>query len=166
MVIVDRYPTQAAYQTTYSYDSAGELVSTTTPATAAAPSGATTTSTYDPAGNMLTSTDPDGVTTTWTYTPLNQRATVSYSGSSAHSVSYSYDADGNKTGMTDATGTSSYIYDPFGELTSATERRRADHRLRLRRRRGRHRHHLPAARHRDLGHHRHRQPTATTTPTS
>jgi RHS repeat-associated protein len=69
---------------------------------------------------MLTSKDPDGVTTTWTYTPLNLTATVSYSGSSAHSVSYNYDADGGKTGMTDATGTSSYIYDTFGELTSAT----------------------------------------------
>jgi RHS repeat-associated protein len=114
------YPAQAAYQTTYSYDSAGDLVSTTTPATAAAPTGATTTATYDPAGNMLTSTDPDGVTTTRTYTPLGQVATLSYSGSSAHSVSYSYDAGGNKTGMTDATGTSSYVYDSFAELTSAT----------------------------------------------
>jgi RHS repeat-associated protein len=112
-------PTQAAFQTTYSYDSAGELVSTTTPATAAAPSGATTTSTYDPAGNELTSTDPDGVTTTWTYTPQDQIATTSYSGSAAHSVTYSYDADGNNTGMTDATGASSYLYDPFDELTSA-----------------------------------------------
>jgi RHS repeat-associated protein len=68
---------------------------------------------------MLTSTDPNGVTTTYTYTPGNLKASVSYSGSSAHSVSYTYDADGNKTGMTDATGTSSYAYDPFGELTSA-----------------------------------------------
>ena len=47
-----RHPTQAAFQTTYSYDSAGELVSTTSPATAAAPSGATTSFTYDPAGNI------------------------------------------------------------------------------------------------------------------
>jgi YD repeat-containing protein len=31
-----------------------------------------------------------------------------------------YDADGTKTVMTDGTGTSSYTYDPFGELTSAT----------------------------------------------
>ncbi len=113
------YPTQAGYQTTYSYDSADELVSTTTPATAAAPSGATTTATYDPDGNQLTSTDPDGVTTTWTYTPLANQATVTYSGSSAHSVTYSYDADGQLTSMTDGTGTSTYGYDSFGELTSA-----------------------------------------------
>ena len=120
VVSATSFPTQAAYQTTYSYDSAGEVVSTTSPATTAAPSGATTTSTYDSAGNMLTRTDPNGVTTTWTYTPQNQAATVSYSGSSAHSVSYTYDANGNRTAMTDATGSSSYTYDPFGELTSAT----------------------------------------------
>lgn len=113
-------PAQAAYQTTYSYDSAGEQVSTTTPATSAASSGATTTTTYDPAGNKLTSTDPDGVTTTYTYAPLGKEASASYSGSSAHSVSYTYDADGNNTGMTDGTGTSSYIWDPFGELTAQT----------------------------------------------
>ena len=69
---------------------------------------------------MLTRTGPDNVTTTWTYKPLGKVATVSYSGSSAHSVSDTYDADGNKTAMTDASGSSSYIYDPFGELTSAS----------------------------------------------
>ena len=110
---------QDGYQTTYSYDSASETVSTTSPVTAADPTGGTTTSTYDPAGNQLTSTDPDAVTTTWTYTPQNQIATISYSGSAAHAVTYSYDADGTRTGMTDATGTSSYASDPFGELTSA-----------------------------------------------
>jgi RHS repeat-associated protein len=109
---------QAAYQTTYSYDSAGELVSTTTPANSAS-TAPTTTASYDPAGNILTSKNPDGVTTTWTYTPLNKVSTISYSGSSAHSVSYAYDAGGNITGMTDATGTSSDVYDSFGELTSA-----------------------------------------------
>ena len=111
---------QVGYQTTYSYDSVAELVSTTSPATAAAPSGATTTATYDPAGNKLTSKDPNGVTTTWTYTPLNLASTVTYSGSSAHGVTYGYDADGSRTSMSDATGSSSYSYDPFGELTSTT----------------------------------------------
>ncbi|HVB42381.1 MAG TPA: RHS repeat-associated core domain-containing protein, partial [Streptosporangiaceae bacterium] len=114
------YPAQAAYQATSSYDSAAELVSATTPATTAAPSGATTTYTYDAAGNTLTSADPNGITTTWTYTPSNWKASISYSGSSAHSVSYTYDANGHKTAMTDATGSSNYVYDPFGELTSAT----------------------------------------------
>jgi RHS repeat-associated protein len=61
------------------------------------------------------------VATTRTYTtPGGHIATISYSGSSAHSVSYTYDAQGNMTGMTDGTGSSSYLYDPFGELTSAT----------------------------------------------
>jgi RHS repeat-associated protein len=112
---------QVNYQTTYSYDSAANVVSATTPETAAAPNGGTTTSTYDPAGNMLTSTDPGGVTTTRTYTPSGQSATITYSGSSAHAVSYNYDADGNTTAMTDATGSSTYAHDPFGELTSATK---------------------------------------------
>ena len=111
---------QAAYQTTYSYDSAGDQVTATTPATAAAPNGATTTATYDPAGNILTSTDPDDVTATATYTPAGQPATLSYSGSAAHAVTVTYDADGSTTGTTDATGTSAYQYDPFGELTSST----------------------------------------------
>jgi RHS repeat-associated protein len=114
------YPTQASYQTTYAYDSAGEQMSVTTPATAAAPSGATTAKTYDAVGNTLTRTDPDGVTTTWTYTPANLTASVSYSGGSAHSASYGYDADGSRTSTSDATGSSSYSYDPFSELTSAT----------------------------------------------
>lgn len=112
------YQTSSSYQTAYSYDSLGELVTKTAPATSAAPSGEVTAYTYDPVGNKLTSEDPNGVTTTNTFTPLNQVATVSYS-DSTHDVSDTYDADGNRTAMTDASGTSSYSYDPFGELTSA-----------------------------------------------
>src|SRR5262249_14963277 len=47
-------------------------------------------------------------------------ASISYSGSSAHSVSFSYDAESQQTGETDATGSSSYVNDSFGELTSDT----------------------------------------------
>ena len=68
--------------------------------------------------NQLTTEDPAGVTTTNTYSPTDMLTGVSYSGSAAHSVSYTYDANGQRTGMTDASGTSSYAYDPFGELTS------------------------------------------------
>jgi RHS repeat-associated protein len=113
-------PMQAACQTTSSYDSAMELISTTAPATTTAPSGATTGSTYDAEGNLLSRTDPNGVATTWTYSPLGKPTSVTYSGSSAHPVTSTYDANGELTGRTDASGTSSYTLDPFGELTSTT----------------------------------------------
>jgi RHS repeat-associated protein len=112
------YQTSSTYQTAYSYDSLGELVSETGPATSAAPTGQVTTHSYDPAGNQLTAENPDGVTATNTFTPLNQVAGTSYS-DSTHSVAVTYDADGNRIGMTDASGTSSSSYDPFGELTSS-----------------------------------------------
>ena len=108
------------YETTYTYDSADEKVSQTTPDTSADSAGGTTMYTYDPAGNLLTTTDPAGVITTYTYTPAGKDATVSYSSSAAHAVTFGYDADGNKVSMSDATGTTTNTYDPFGELTSST----------------------------------------------
>jgi RHS repeat-associated protein len=111
------YATSSSYQTTYSYDSLGELVTQTAPATTWAGSGQVTTTTYDPAGNVLTLDNPDGVTATNTYTPLGEVSGTSYS-DSTHSVSYTYDADGGRTAMTDASGTSTSTYDPFGELIS------------------------------------------------
>jgi trimeric autotransporter adhesin len=113
------WQTSSAYQTGYSYDSLGELVSKTTPATSAAPDGATTTYTYDPAGNELTVTDPDGDTVTNSYTPRDQVSQTTYS-DSTHAETYVYDANGELALMSDASGTSSYAYDPFGELVTAT----------------------------------------------
>ena len=112
------YQTSSAYQTGYSFDSLGEVVTETRPDTSVDPSGMTTTYTYDDDGNVLTSEDANGVTTTNTYTPLDQLSGVSYSGSAAHSVSYVYDTNGNRTSMVDGTGTSTYAYDAFNELTS------------------------------------------------
>ena len=114
---------------------------------------------------MLTRTDPNGVTTTWTYTPLNQAATVTYSGSSAHSVSYAYDANGNRTAMTDATGSLQLHLRPVRRADLRHQRRRPDHRLRLQRRRAGHLHHLPAARRPRPGRPPAPSATATTTPT-
>jgi RHS repeat-associated protein len=113
------YETSSPYQTAYSYDSLGELVTQTAADTAAAPSGQVTNYTYDPAGNELTLENPDGATATNTFTPLNQLASVTYS-AGTHTATYNYDADGNQTGMFDASGISSSSFDPFDELTSTT----------------------------------------------
>ncbi len=114
------FQTTSSNQTGYLYDSLGELVNQDAPATSAAPSGQVTTYTYDPAGNQLTSTNANAVTSTRAYTPLNQLASVTYS-DGTHSVQYTYDANGNMTGMIDASGTTNNTYDPFGELTSTTD---------------------------------------------
>jgi RHS repeat-associated protein len=114
------YLTGSTYQTTYSYDSLGQTVSRTQPATASASAGRTTTYTYDPVGNLLSTQDANGVTSTRSYTPLNKLATLAYSGGSAPGVSYAYDANGNRTSMVDGTGTSGYTYNTFDELTSLT----------------------------------------------
>jgi len=113
------YETSSAYQTGYRYDSLGELVTQTAPDTSAAPSGQVTTHSYDPAGNELIGENPDGVTATNTYSPLNQVASVNYS-NSTHNVTFNYDANGNETAMVDGSGSSSFTYDPFNELTSTT----------------------------------------------
>jgi RHS repeat-associated protein len=108
-------PVQAAFQTTSSYDSAGELASGTSPATAAAPSGATTTYTYDAAGNKLTSTDPDGVITSYAYTPRNMEASASYSEVSSATVGGT--AGPLVSALPPSTG--SLCLDDFHSLTSA-----------------------------------------------
>ncbi len=111
------YETTSAYETGYSFDSTGNELTVTRPATAAAPSGATTTDTYDAARQLATTTDPNSVKTTLIYTPLGQMTGETYSGTT-HSVTDSYDADGDLTQMVDGTGTSTYSYDAFGDAAS------------------------------------------------
>jgi YD repeat-containing protein len=57
-----------AYQTTDSFDSAGENVSEVGPATATAPNGTSSSSTFDAAGSITSATDPMGVVDTTSYT--------------------------------------------------------------------------------------------------
>jgi RHS repeat-associated protein len=113
------YQTSSDFQTGYTYDSLGELLTQTAPETTAAPSGQVTAHTYDPSGNELTLENPDGVTRTNTYTPLSELASVAYSDDTPDET-YTYDANGDQTGMSDASGATSSTYDPFDELTSTT----------------------------------------------
>jgi YD repeat-containing protein len=73
--------------------------------------------TYDANGALATETDGCGVTTTYTYDDAGSKTGIDYPTGTAD-VSFSYDADGRKTAMTDGTGTTSYSYDNAGRLTS------------------------------------------------
>jgi RHS repeat-associated protein len=102
--------TDATYLTTYAYNPAGELTSSTTPATSDFPSGRTTSYTYSttstaamgggttPAGLLLSATTPGGAVT-----------------------SYSYYSDGDLAQINQPDGaTTRYAYDGLGRAVSAT----------------------------------------------
>jgi RHS repeat-associated protein len=114
------YPAQATYQTVYSYDTGDKLISVARPGASSGSAPSVTSYTYDQAGDTLTVTSPNGVVKTMTYMPQGQLATVAYSNSAAHSETYAYNAAGQRLSVADASGTSTYTYDPFGELASST----------------------------------------------
>jgi RHS repeat-associated protein len=78
-----------------------------------------TTKKYDAAGNLTSVTDAAERTTTYKYDPANQLTEITYSDGKTHTVKYEYDRDGNRTDMTDGTGTTTYAYDQLDRLTEA-----------------------------------------------
>ncbi|HLB46415.1 MAG TPA: SpvB/TcaC N-terminal domain-containing protein, partial [Anaerolineales bacterium] len=86
---------------------------------------------YDVFGNLTGQTDARGCVTTLTYDALNRLTGKTYAGpgacDSAPDVAYTYDstAGGNKgigyrTGMTDGSGATSWVYNALGQVTSET----------------------------------------------
>jgi RHS repeat-associated protein len=76
-----------------------------------------TTKEYDLAGNLKKVTDPATRTTTYTYDSGNRLTEVSYSSGKPATVKYEYDKDGDRTKMTDGTGTNKYTFDQLDRLT-------------------------------------------------
>jgi RHS repeat-associated protein len=76
-----------------------------------------TTKEYDAAGNLVKVTDPKGRTTTYTYDPANRLTEISYSSGTPSAIKYEYNKDGDRTKMTDATGTTTYTYDQLDRQT-------------------------------------------------
>jgi RHS repeat-associated protein len=76
---------------------------------------------YDADGNLHGVKDPAQRTTTYTYDPANRLTEGVYSDGKTPAVKYEYDADGNRSKMTDGTGTSSYTYDQLDRLTEAKD---------------------------------------------
>lgn len=109
----------AGNTTTYAYDALGRETSQITPVTTACPSGCTTTYTYDGAGNRLTMVDPLMQTTTSAYDAANGLTSITYSdGKTPNVTGIAYDSDGRRTTMTDGTGSSHWVYDSLGRMTS------------------------------------------------
>ncbi|HEV7528060.1 MAG TPA: RHS repeat-associated core domain-containing protein [Solirubrobacteraceae bacterium] len=76
---------------------------------------------YDAAGNVTQLTDQLKRTTTYKYDSDNHLTEVSYSDGKTHAASYEYDNNGDRTKMTDGTGTTTYEYDELGRLTETKD---------------------------------------------
>jgi RHS repeat-associated protein len=75
---------------------------------------------YDGAGNQTTVLDPLGRTLTVGYDALNRRSSLDYSDPATPDVSFAYDANGNRTQMTDGTGVTTYVLDEADRPVSVT----------------------------------------------
>jgi RHS repeat-associated protein len=108
---------------TYAYDSLGH-VTTVTDAL-----NNVTTYAYDAYANMLSKQDPGGNCSatpatgckTFAYDTANQLMSIAYSDGVTPNVSnITYDADGQRTGLTDGTGSSSWSWDSLHRATTYT----------------------------------------------
>src|SRR5205085_7542219 len=108
--------------TTMTYDGYGRLSTQHRPEQDA---GQSTRYTYDNPDDMVkTMTDGRGSVTTYTYNGRHLVTNIQYTASAGvtdtPSVSYAYDAAGNRTQMTDGLGTVSYHYNQLSRLDSET----------------------------------------------
>ena len=84
--------------------------------------GHATTYAYDVAGNLVSTTDPDGRTTAYTVNAQDLRTRIDYTqaGHASITVSQAFDPAGRRTAMTDpTTGTHTFAYDASGNLVTA-----------------------------------------------
>ncbi len=84
-----------------------------------------TQTTYDSNSNRLTMTDPLSQLSTFGYDAINRLTAITYSNPAAGTattanVSYANDANGNRSSMSDGTGSTSYNYDELDRLVSVT----------------------------------------------
>ncbi len=100
--------------TDYIYDDFGNLLSET------GPDRGVLSYTYDDAGNMATSTDARAITATYSYDALNRLTGIVYPDNNEN-VSLAYDTctlgKGRLCQMVDQSGTTSYQYDAYGNVT-------------------------------------------------
>lgn len=104
-------------QTTYAYTDAA-FPNTITAVTD--PLNRTTRYGYDLAGNLTSLTNPSTQATTYSYDAANELTSINYSDGKTPNVSFTYDADGQRSKMTDGTGSTTYTYDSLNRLMQST----------------------------------------------
>ena len=106
----------AGHATHYDYDPLARVSAVTDPL------GRVTRYGYDGAGNRTSLTDAEGRVTTTSYDAANEPTAITYSDGKTPNVSnITYDANGQRTGMTDGSGTWSWTWDSLHRLTNVTE---------------------------------------------
>jgi YD repeat-containing protein len=105
--------------TTLTYDGYGRLQTKLSPEQTAA-----TTYAYNADDTVQSVTDARGVVSTFSYNNRHLATNISHTApagiTSTASVSFTYDAVGNRTTMTDGSGSTSYSYNQLSQLTSET----------------------------------------------
>jgi len=112
--------------TQYEYDAANRLTAVVSP------TQQRWTYEYDAAGNLAkmvdaggnATPDPGDRTTTYGYDALNRLTTINYSDATSD-VILAYDANSNRTAMTDGAGSETYTYDTLDRLTGVTRSRKS-----------------------------------------
>jgi YD repeat-containing protein len=114
--------TSGVYQdTTMSYDGYGRLLTKHVPEQNA---GTATAYTYNTDDSVQSVTDARGASATYAYNGRHLVTGINYSAPAGitptSNVSFGYDADGNRTSMTDGFGSKSYAYNQLSQLMSET----------------------------------------------
>ena len=94
--------------TSYSYNTSGDLLSTTYA------NGTMSSSTFNPEGEATSFLNQNGQPINFTYNAAGQVLTEAFSDGSQYT--YTYDSHGNLLTATDATGTTTFTYDPTTEF--------------------------------------------------
>ena len=101
----------------YSYDALNRVTSV------ANPNGQTVTFTYDALGRRTSMSYPNGIRTTYAYDAAGQIKQIVHQRTSDQTAvafdNYVYDADGNRTSITDMVGAHNFVYDALNRLMSA-----------------------------------------------
>ncbi len=81
--------------------------------------GRTTLYGYGGPGYLFSMSDPSGRITSYSYDTSGRVLSITYSDAATPNVAEAYDSDGQRTSMTDGSGTSHYTYDSLHRLTKS-----------------------------------------------